>query len=197
MDLGVSAVQWAAKRGYENFTQARLERVLCRAANEGISIEDLIKKEKQFAIFVRMVRALEQCSNNEMADYLADLMIGGLKSGAAQRQSDLFQILMSALGSMTLIEVNILYLMRECGLYGHALKSQADREKIEFFESRCWENLGVEGEALGDLVNGMMRTGLVSLPPPMLGKPLRNSNTLTPLAHDLFHLLDYKKRLTQ
>lgn len=196
MDLGVSAAQWAARRGYESFTQARLERVLCRAANEGIAIEDLINKEKQFAIFVRMVRALEQCSNNEMADYLADLMIGGLKSDAVQSQSDLFQILMSALGSMTLTEVHVLYLMRECGLCGDELKRQVDQEKIGHFENRCLDALGIEGENIGGLVNGMMRTGLVSMPPAVLGGPFRNSNILTSLAHDLFHLLDYKKRLT-
>ncbi|WP_442489378.1 hypothetical protein [Halomonas litopenaei] len=196
MDTVLTPLKWAAQRGYEKFTQAKLRRALERAASENISIEELVRKEEKFAIFVRMVRALEQCSNNEMADYLADLMIGGIKGGADEDDNDLFQILMSSLGSLTLIEVKIIYLMRECGLYGAIHRERVDQEAIDKFEAMCWEGLGVEGETIGNLVNGMIRTGLVSIPPQAWGGPFRNSNLLTPLAQDLFHFLDYKRQLT-
>lgn len=196
MDVVVQAMKWAAQRGYERFTQARLERVLHRAANEGVSLEELIKKEKQFAIFVRMVRSLEQCSNNEMADYLADLMIGGIKANETQSRPDLFQILMSALGSLTVTEVKILNLMREHGLEGDVHKQQVDQDRINRFERSCYEKLGLEGAVVGALLDGMIRTGLVSTIANSFGT-IRSSNLLTPLAKELFSLLDYRSRLTQ
>lgn len=196
MEMAMPALKWAAQRGYESFTQARLERVLHRAAKEGVSLEELMKKEEQFAIFVRMVRSLEQCSNNEMADYLADLMIGGIKANETQSRPDLFQILMSALGSLTVTEIKILFLMREHGLEGNVHKKKVDQDKINRFERSCYEKLGLEGAVVGALIDGMIRTGLTSTIANAFGT-FRNSNILTPLAKELFILLDYRSRLTQ
>ncbi|WP_251978568.1 hypothetical protein [Salinicola avicenniae] len=190
------ALRWAAARGYEHFTQVRLERSLRRAAENGVSVQDLCRTEVRFAHFVRMVRALEVCSNNEMADYLVDLMVGGVESRFSDDSPDQFQLLMDCLGSLTRTEIIVLAEMRKLRLFDdeRSGEDESKRNELELFGEN---SLGFSRDYLASLLNRMAGSGLVTSPGATYGGGYaRNSNRLSPLARELFHYLDYSHRIT-
>ncbi|GHC17561.1 hypothetical protein GCM10010082_05990 [Kushneria pakistanensis] len=185
---------WAAQKGYEKFTLARLERFLSQAEQGGVTVDELTDTEHRFAHFVSMVRALESCSNNEMADYLAALMIGGAQSGNADKKPDIFHAVLNGLGSMTKTEVNILFKMHRLELFEDAQPGGYKEDKVTQLVSECMSDLGIDEALLAAILNGMIRTGFVTPPPSGYGGHVtRNSNLLTQSARDLFFYIDYSR----
>ncbi|WP_136067097.1 hypothetical protein [Modicisalibacter radicis] len=192
------AMKWAVRRGYEHFTVQRLERALNRAEQGGVSVPDLCQQEHRFAHFVHMVRALEKCSNNEMADYLSDLLIGGVRSGDIDKCPDRFQSLLTALGDMTLTEVELLSKMRMLGLYA---KGDIGEEKcidgMRQLRSFARDNFGYSKDYLRTSLNRMARTGFVTIASSAFSSYVDNYNLLTEHAVELFEYIILTRKLIE
>ena len=196
-ELAPSVLKWAARRGYERYTLARLDRVLRRAAEEGLSESELTRSEERFALFVRLVRALEQCSNSEVTDYIAQEMIGTFKSGDIDKRPDFAQMAISSLSGVTKVELDIIVYMHKNSTYQRNHYEVDDIEKLRDFYSTATEELGIESSLLNAILNGLSRTGLVTPPASGFGAVIaKDTCRLTPLARELFRYIDYKKRLT-
>ncbi|WP_445620656.1 hypothetical protein ACUN8C_01725 [Kushneria sp. Sum13] len=185
--------KWAVKRGYEHFTIQRLEKALDRAERGGVSIVELCESEHRFAHFVHMVRALEKCSNQEMADYLMDLMIGGVRSGMSDDTPDLFQIVLGRLGSLTCLEVRVIAQMHSMQMYDESFSSIA-REKQERLISCLSQQTGFDKELVWNLIKSMRSSGFIEYEQ---GGYIESSTPLrlTNLSRELISLLHYQHQL--
>lgn len=82
---------------YRSYMGWKFERLLKKAENQGISEAELKNSDHRFALYMRVGRAFELCAEKEVVDYLADAMIGGIKSGDVEEKPDFVQMAISAL----------------------------------------------------------------------------------------------------
>jgi hypothetical protein len=142
-----------------------------------------------------MVRALEQCSSNEVTDYIAKAMIGIVKSEDDVKSPDYAQMAISALNGVVEVEIKILVEMHNSNLYiDENGKLPSPEKRKRYVENTC-KKLSLSEARLGALVNGMLRTGLVTPPGSNYGGAYaQNTNVLSPLARDLFDYIYYKNK---
>ena len=186
-----------AYRGYMDW---KFERLLQKAEAYGLTKNELYDSDQRFALYMRIGRAFESCSEKEVVDYLAEVMIGSIKCGDADERPDFAQMAIGSLLGVTRLELNILcfmqanqiYLFQDFSLYG-----QEEEDRLKRLYLQASEELEIELSLFNSVLGGLSRTGLVS--PPVSGAGgviVEGTSRLTSLARELFRYVDYNKRLT-
>lgn len=188
-----------AKVVYRLWDDWRVNRILEKAEEGGLSLIELERSHHRIAYLMRVQRAVEICSSEDVIDYLAYALIGGIQSGDVDSKPDFAQIAITSLAGLTKIELDILVLMHKQGIY-HPPKPVFDgaktRKVFDFYKSLEGE-LGFSFETLGSIMSSLSRTGLVSSYVGSFGDARSwGSCQLTPLARDVFAYVDFGKRLT-
>jgi len=181
---------------YRGYMAWKFERLLQKAEAHGMTEEELCNSDQRFALFMRVGRAFETCSEREVVDYIADAMVGGVKCGDADAKPDFAQMALSSLSGATKVELDILLLLRKHQRYTLNVGEVEDKEKINEYVDECCHALGIDSLMLASLSHSMARTGLVTPTSSGWGGLVNHTNTLTPLARQLFHYVDYSRRLT-
>lgn len=182
---------------YHSYMGWKFERLLKKAENQGISEAELKNSDHRFALYMRVGRAFELCAEKEVVDYLADAMIGGIKSGDVEEKPDFVQMAISALSGITKTELYILSAMHRHQVYIDMPVTANNQENRESFIKDCEETLGIESTMLSAITNGLVRTSLVTNESPGLSGAVQNSNSLSPLARELFSYINLARRLTE
>ncbi|QPL45015.1 hypothetical protein IT895_12510 [Halomonas sp. A40-4] len=179
------------------YMEWKFERLLQKAEAHGFTEEELRNSDHRFALFMRVGRAFEICSEKEVVDYITDAMIGGIQSGDADKRPDLAQMAISALNGVTGTELNLILLMREYGLWGTSDEEILDESGFEGFQTAIHLELGLNDASASAILNGLTHTGLVTPQASGLGNTANiQGNRLTHLARALFQYVDYARRLT-
>lgn len=187
----------SAALAYQGYMAWKFERLLQKANDHGMTEEQLCNSDQRFALFMKVGRAFEVCSEREVVDYIADAMIGGIKSGDVEEKPDFVQMAVGALSGVTKTELDILLMMHQHQIYVDA-DFRRDHESIrEAFIKECEDTLGIESTMLSALTNGLMRTSLVTSDSPGLSGAVQNPNSLSPLARELFSYINLARRLTE
>lgn len=181
---------------YRGYMAWKFERLLQKAESHGLTEKELCNSDQRFALFMRVGRAFEICSEREVVEYIADAMLGGIKSGDLESKPDFVQMAISALSGVTKTELDILVIM-----HGHQVYADTDRRDLksnrEAFIKECEDTLGIESTMLSAITNGLMRTSLVTSDTPGLSGAAQNPNSLSPLARELFSYINLARRLTE
>lgn len=182
---------------YRGYMVWKFERLLQKAEDHGMTEEELCNSDQRFALFMRVGRAFEICSEREVVDYIADAMIGGIQCGDADERPDLAQMAISALNGVTRTELNLILLMHDHGLWGTSDEEILDDSGFEDFQASLGNYLGLNELSASAILNGLTRTGLVTPQASGVGNAVNiQGNRLTQLARDLFQYVDYARRLT-
>ncbi|TDV98024.1 hypothetical protein BDK62_10456 [Halomonas alkaliantarctica] len=197
ISVGAKMVSILLKGAYSKHMEWKFERLEERARQGGMSTEDLIASDNRFAVFMRVARAFEHCSNTEVVDYLADAMIGSIKSGDMEEKPDLVQMAIGALSGVTKTELDILATMHRHQVYVDADFLQDNESNREAFVKECEDTLGIGSTMLSAIANGLVRTSLVTNETPGLSDGVQHSNSLSPLARELFSYINLARRLTE
>lgn len=187
----------AGKASFGFYMEKKFNRLEEKAWKGGLNAQDLINGHDRFAIFARVARAFEVCSDFEVVDFLADALIGGIKSGDVEKRPDFVHMAISALNGMTKAELSILVFMHGLRLYLDSPEHSNKESNREALVSKCRDDLNIEPPMLSAVLNRMVRTGLVTAEAPGVGDSVRFSNKLTPLARELFAYISIAKRLTE
>lgn len=194
---GMELIPKGAALAYQSYMAWKFERLLQKAEGHGMSPEELSNSDHRFALYMRVGRAFEICSEREVVDYIADAMIGGIQCGDADKRPDLAQMAISALNGVTRTELNLILLMREHGLWGTSDEEILDESGFEGFQTAIHQELGLQDASVSAILNGLTRTGLVTPQASGLGNTANiQGNRLTQLARALFQYVDYACRLT-
>ncbi|WP_336268794.1 hypothetical protein [Vreelandella arctica] len=197
ISVGAKLMSILLKGAYSKHMEWKFERLEERARQGGMSIEDLIASDDRFAVFMRVARAFEHCSNTEVVDYLADAMIGSIKSGDVEDKPDFVQMAVGALSGVTKTELDILVTMHRHQIYVDGDFRRDHESNREAFIKECEDTLGIESTMLSAITNGLMRTSLVTSDSPGLSGAVQNPNSLSPLARELFSYINLARRLTE
>jgi len=182
---------------YRGYMAWKFERLLQKAETHGITEEELCSSDHRFALFMRVGRAFEICSEREVVDYIADAMIGSIQCGDADERPDFAQMAVSSLTGVTKIELRIIVLMHQKIVYQLEKYEIKDGEKLSEFYQFASQQLKIEITLLNAIVSGLSRTGLITPPASGFGAVIANDTCrLTPLARELFRYIDRSKRLT-
>ncbi|MGM0826479.1 MAG: hypothetical protein ACQEUY_17405 [Pseudomonadota bacterium] len=182
---------------YRGYMAWKFDRLLQKAESHGMTEEELSSSDQRFALFMRVGRAFEICSEREVVDYIADAMIGGVQCGDADKRPDLAQMVISALNGVTRTELNLILLMREHGLWGTSDEEILDESGFESFHASLCKDLGLNELTASAILNGLTRTGLLTPQASGIGSTVTiQGNRLTHLARELFQYVDYARRLT-
>jgi hypothetical protein len=184
----------AARWGYRAFDSWKYERILEKAESRQIGLTALENSHHKIAAFTRLLRAIELCSSEEMVDYLAEVMIGGITSGDVEEKPDFVQMALSALATVTKTEMRVMLKMREHRLFEGEEGVDVYQAKNDFIEGCCKE-LSITPGMLSAIQNGLIRTGLVSVEHSDWDGRAASTNQLTELANYLFHLIEYEHGL--
>ena len=158
ISVGAKMVSILLKGAYSKHMEWKFERLEERARLGGMSIEDLIASDDRFAVFMRVARAFEHCSNKEVVDFLTDAMIGSIKSGDLEDKPDFVQMAISALSGITKTELYILSAMHRHQVYLDMPVTANNQENRESFIKDCEETLGIESDMLSAITNGLGRS---------------------------------------
>lgn len=182
---------------YRGYMAWKFERLLQKAEAHGMTEEELCNSDQRFALFMRVGRAFEICSERDVVDYIADAMIGGIQCGDADERPDFVQMAVSSLSGVTRIELDILCFMHMHQIYLEKKHTLDGQKELKAFYIKAEKELKIDIHLLNAIVSGLARTGLVSPPASGMGGVIAyNTSRLTPLARDLFRYIDYEKRLT-
>lgn len=182
---------------YRGYMKWKFDRLLQKAEAHGMTEEELCNSDQRFALFMRVGRAFEICSENEVVDYISDVMIGGIQCGDADTRPDLAQMAISALSGVTRTELNLILLMREHNLWGTTDAEVLDESGFEGFQAELDSKLGLKELEVSAILNGLTRTGLVTPQASGIGTSVTiQGNRLTHLARELFQYVDYARRMT-
>ncbi|MGS2744825.1 hypothetical protein ACU6TU_14715 [Halomonas sp. LS-001] len=140
----------------------RINRILAKAQSAGISRNDLMKTHHRIAFVMRVQRAAEVCSSQEVIDYLADVMIGGFKSEEVDLNPDFSQMAVTALSSTTKTELNVILMMKKHDLFEGDGRADPFHARGAFVTD-CCDDLNLNPEMLSAIQNGLIRTGLGSV----------------------------------
>jgi|TARA_A100001518_G_scaffold1944_1_gene1863 hypothetical protein len=186
-----------AALAYQGYMAWKFERLLQKAEDHGMTPDELSNSDQRFALYMRVGRAFEICSEREVVDYIADAMIGGIQSGDADTRPDLAQMAISALSGVTHTELDLILLMREHNLWGTTDEEVLDESGFEGFQAELDSKLGLKELEVSAILNGLTRTGLVTPQASGIGTSVTiQGNRLTHLARELFQYVDYARRLT-
>lgn len=191
----ISITAAAAKWGYRGYDSWKFERILKKAESRQIGLTVLESSHHRIAAFTRVLRAIEICSSEEMIDYLAEVMIGGIKSGDIEEKPDLVQMTLSALSTVTKTEMKVMLKMRDHNLYEGEGGDDAYHARHGFIED-CCKSLSITPGMLSAIQNGLIRTGLVSVEHSDWGGRAASTNQLTDLAKYLFQLVEHEHGFT-
>ena len=182
---------------YRGYMVWKFERLLLKAEAHGMTEKDLCNSDQRFALFMRVGRAFEICSEREVVDYIADAMIGSIKSGDADQRPDFAQMAVSSLSGITSLELDILCFMHTNQMYLLEEYTVEGQQALKAIYVKAGQELKLDLPLLNAIVSGLSRTGLVSPPASAIGGVIAdNTSRLTPLARELFKYVDHKKRLT-
>ncbi|MFJ5535997.1 hypothetical protein [Vreelandella titanicae] len=188
-----------AKVVYRLWDDWRVNRILEKAQRGGLSLVEFERSHHRIAFLMRVQRAVEICSSKDVVDYLAYALIGGIQTGDVDSKPDFAQIAISSLSGLTKIELDILVLMQQKGIYfppKPTIKDSKVKEALEFYKD-LEKNFELSSEILGSIMSSLSRTGLVSSYAGSFADSRSRVNCrLTPLARDVFAYVDYGKRLT-
>ena len=171
-------------RGYSFLRDKRLDAALAKLQANGITIADLEKSDYRFAAFKRMVDALETCSSNEMMKKLVDYLIAGVATAAVEDKPDVFQEVLSKLGEMSELQVEILAEMQK--------RKMRDGESAEAFQKGAelekWVagRYGVDEDTAQQLIVALSQSGFTQSRHPTFS----DLNGRTPMSHRLTGLAD-------
>lgn len=179
-----------AALAYNGYMAWKFERLLQKAEDHGMTPEELSNSDQRFALYMRVGRAFEACSEKEVVDFISNVMVGGISSGDADQHPDLVQMALSAVSNLTKIELNLLLLLRE-----HQPNDLSSRKGFQGFLQDVEDRLFLQRAEATGILYGLLRTGLVL--PPDTG-PWAESTIygfrLTSLADTLFGYVSYRKR---
>lgn len=181
---------------YRGYMAWKFDRLLQKAEAHGLTEDELCNSDQRFALFMRVGRAFEICSEREVVDYIADAMIGGIKSGDVENRPDFVQMAIGALSGVTKTELDILVMMHAYQVYAGTDRRDL-KSKREALIKECEDTLGIESTMLSAITNGLMRTSLVTSDTPGLSGAPQNPNSLSPLARELFSYINLARRLTE
>lgn len=182
---------------YRGYMAWKFERLFQKAEAHSLTEAELYNSDRRFALYMRVGRAFESCSEKEVVDYLADAMIGTIKSGDADERPDFAQMAVTSLTGVTKLELDILNFMHENNMYLLNKYKLSDEEVLDALYLKASEKFKIDPHLYNAIVSGLSRTGLVSPPASGIGGVIaENTSRLTPLARELFRYVDYKKRLT-
>ncbi|SES09250.1 hypothetical protein SAMN04487958_1078 [Vreelandella subterranea] len=194
---GTELMQSSVGLVHRSFMEWKFEKLLRKAEAHGLTEEELRNSDHRFALYMRVGRAFEICSEVEVVDYIADAMIGGIRCGDADKRPDFAQMAISALNGVTKTELNLILLMHEHGLWGTTDEEILDESGFEGFQASLGNYLGLNDLSASAILNGLTRTGLVTPQASGVGNAVNiQGNRLTQLARDLFKYVDYARRLT-
>lgn len=182
---------------HRSYMAWKFDRLLQKAEAHGLTEGELYNSDQRFALFMRVGRAFEICSERDVVDYISNAMIGGIQCGDADKRPDFAQMAISALNGVTKVELNILLIMRSRQIFVDTPKKGNSEENRNGFIEECHSVLNIEPEFLEAILNSLTRTGLVSSGDQVLSGFVPNSNKLTVLARELFRYVDYARRHTQ
>lgn len=192
-DIALSGIS-LAYRGYMDW---KFDRLFRKAEEHGLTSKELMNGDHRFALFMRVGRAFELCSEREVVDYLSEAMIGGVLVGDADRRPDFIQMALSSLSGVTRSELNIILLMRKHELWGATDEEVRVSSGFDSFYLEVKEVIGISELAAVAMLNGLTRTGLVTPQASGVGNSVTiQGNLLTWLARELFQYVDYARRLT-
>ncbi|MFD2665711.1 hypothetical protein [Halomonas halophila] len=178
------------KLAYRCFMAWKFDRLIEKAEAHGMTEQELCNSDQRFALYMRVGRAFEACSEKEVIDFISDAMIGGIRAGDAEHQPDLVQMALAAVSNITETELNLLLLMR-----AHQGNDLATRDRYQNFLTDVENKLHLKPAEAAGVLYGLLRTGLVL--PPDTG-PLAESTIygfrLTSLADTLFSYVSYWAR---
>lgn len=193
----IELIPKSASLVYQGYMEWKFERLLKKAEAHGMTQEELSNSNHRFALYMRVGRAFEICSERDVVDYIADAMIGGIQCGDADKRPDLAQMAISSLSGVTLTELNLILLMREHNLWGTTDEEVLDESGFDGFQAALDSELGLKELEVSAILNGLTRTGLVTPQASGFGTTVTvQGNRLTHLARELFHYVDYARRLT-
>lgn len=182
---------------YRGYMAWKFEHLMQKAEAHGLTEKELYNSDRRFALYMRMGRAFESCSEKEVVDYLADAMIGCIKSGDADEKPDFVQMAISSLNGITKLELDIILEMHKEGVYWPSEYTMESETDLDSRFEKVRDKIDLDLMVLSTILNGLSKTGLVTPPPSGAGGVLAHgSNRLTPLARELFHYVDYARRLT-
>jgi len=174
----------------------KFDRLLQKAEAHGLTEKELCNSDQRFALFMRVGRAFEICSEREVVDYIADAMLGGIKAGDVENKPDFVHMAISALSGITKTELDILLAMHRHQIYLDMPVTANNENNREAFKQECENKMGIDSAMLASIINGLMRTSLVTNESPGLSGAVENPSSLSPLARVLFKYVDHTKRLT-
>ncbi|MEC4767942.1 hypothetical protein LPL18_011460 [Halomonas sp. CUBES01] len=182
---------------YQGYMAWKFERLIQKAEAHGMTEEELCNSDQRFALFMRVGRAFEICSEREVVDYIADAMIGGIKSGDVENKPDFVHMAISALSGITKTELDILLMMHRHQIYVDADFRRDHDSHREAFIKECEDTLGIKSTMLSPITTGLMRTGLVTSDTTGLSGTIQNPYSLSLLARELFSYINLARRLTE
>jgi len=182
---------------YRGYMAWKFDRLLQKAEAHGMTEEELCNSDQRIALYMRVGRAFELCAEKEVVDYLADAMIGGIKSGDVEEKPDFVQMAISALSGITKTELDILLAMHRHQIYVDADFRRDNESNRKAFVKECEETLGIDSAMLSAIANGLVRTSLVTNETPGLSGGVQHSNSISPLARELFSYINLSRRLTE
>ncbi|NIC39338.1 hypothetical protein HBJ58_22085 [Halomonas desiderata] len=193
-EVALSSIFATIKAAYNSHMDWKFFLLEEKARQHDLTVQELVNSDSKCALFMRLGRAFELCSQRDVIDYLADAMVGMVKLGAAENKPDFAQICLSSLSGVTKLELDIILLMRRHSVYLDVPElANANRSEMLVEASSA---LGLEPIMLAALCNGLARTGLVCIEEAGIGGSSPNTNKLTPLARELFQYVDYAKNLS-
>lgn len=194
---GIDLILSGVGPAYRSYMGWKFERLLKKTEAHGMTEAELRNSDQRFALYMRVGRAFELCAEKEVVDYLADAMIGGIKSGDVEEKPDFVQMAIGALSGVTKTELDILATMHRHQVYVDADFRRDLKSNREAFIKECEDTLGIESTMLSAITTGLMRTSLVTSDTPGLSSAAQNPNSLSPLARELFSYINLARRLTE
>lgn len=182
---------------YRGYMAWKFERLLQKAEAHGMTEEELCNSDQRFALFMRVGRAFEICSEREVVDYIADAMVGGIQCGDADKRPDFAQMAVSSLSGVTKVELDILCFMHAKQMYLLENYTVEGQQELKAIYREAGKELRLDLPLLNAIISGLSRTGLVSPPASGMGGVIaENTSRLTPIARELFRYVDYARRIT-
>ncbi|WP_219863161.1 hypothetical protein [Vreelandella piezotolerans] len=147
---------------YRKYMDNKFERLISRAEQRGLRKSELLNSDERFALFMRVGRALEICSQEEMIDYIVDVLIGGIKKGDAESETFIVEMAISTIGELSIEEVKVFLLLREKGMY--VSDSEMDETDYEDLVRHVLEKCNIKPEFFKIYCARLSGKGLVSSP---------------------------------
>gem|GEM_PF-2031353 len=183
-------------KAYTLYKDRKLDSALERLRQEGVTVEELKKNDYRFSAFMRMADALDTCSSNQMMNFLVDYLIAGVATSSIDDKPDLYQSVLSNLGKLTEIEVEILGRMREKNMReGTSADAFVKGAELEIWVA---ERVGISEDAAQALIVGIGRSGFTQSRHSSfcdLGRRSTMSHRLTDMADMLLDLVYERTRL--